>query len=309
MPRQTHVSTSRSRGVSGWVAAGARASASSRRPAAFGSITASPSCAARIARTTSCGGGRLEQVAGGAGAHGGQELLVVAEARQHDHARLRPRLADLLHRPDAVEPRHLEVHQHDVRREPRRLGDRLDAVARLADDLDPLLQAEERAEPLADDLVVVDDEHADRAQPSGASSRTVVPAPAAESIASRPPSRRARSSIELSPSRRDADAARLRVEADRRRRATSSTSRPSAVAEPEHDPARARVAGSRSAAPPARSAAARGRGRRRAGGTPSSSSAISGAPSWTRRSTSTCLRSVVASPSRSSSGGRSSRIR
>ena len=36
------------------------------------------------------------------------------------------------------------------------------AVGGLADDLDPVLELEERAQPLAHDRVVVDDEHADR---------------------------------------------------------------------------------------------------------------------------------------------------
>src|SRR5262249_18366876 len=144
-------------------------------------------------------------------------------------------LPDPPHRLDPVELRHHEVHQDDIRREPDGLLDRGGAVGGLADDLDPLLQAEEGAQPLADDLVVVGDHHANRATAerhgqackvhdadgrarnprvltaapprvaygaSGASSRTVVPAPAAESIESRPPTRRARSSIELSPIRR-----------------------------------------------------------------------------------------------------------
>ena len=120
-----------------------------------------------------------------------------------------------------------------------------------------------------------------------------MPAPGAERIVSRPPSRAARSSIEVSPSRRDAQAGIVRVEAD------------AVVGDLEHEPAvvavqpdarRARRprAGARSAAPPARSGAPRRRasGRR---GTPSArSSSISRC--WRRRSTSTCLRSALAEP-------------
>ena len=124
----------------------------------------------------------------------------------------------------------------------------------------PVLQLEERPQPLAHDGVVVDDEDADRSH--AASSRTVVPAPGAERISSRPPSRRARSSIEVSPSRRERSSGSAGIEAravvGRPRARAGSPSRP----QPHHDPRRRPRGGPRSAAPPARPAAPRGRGAR-----------------------------------------------
>jgi hypothetical protein len=65
------------------------------------------------------------------------------------------------HRGDAVEARHDEVHEHDVRMQPCRRLERFLAVRRLPCDLDALLELEERAQAVADDGVVVDDEDAD----------------------------------------------------------------------------------------------------------------------------------------------------
>ena len=63
---------------------------------------------------------------------------------------------------DAVEVRHHQIHDHDVR--PELLGtlDGLAAVGRLADDLDVVVQLEEIAHPATDHRVVVDEEDADR---------------------------------------------------------------------------------------------------------------------------------------------------
>ena len=73
--------------------------------------------------------------------------------------------APLLEQPprrlDAVELGHADVHQDDVRLEPPGLGDRLDAVRRLADDLDVLLRLEDHAEARPDERLVVDDQDAE----------------------------------------------------------------------------------------------------------------------------------------------------
>ena len=88
----------------------------------------------------------LEQVAGRSRAHGGQQLVVVEEGRQHDHARAWIPLPEAVERGDPVDPRHDEVEQDHVGVEPLRLAQRLLAVFRLADDLDLVLELEERAQ-------------------------------------------------------------------------------------------------------------------------------------------------------------------
>ena len=122
----------------------------------------------------------LEQVAGGARAQRREELVVVAEAGQHDHPRAGAPQA--LERADAVEPRHHEVEQDHVRVGARGGVDGGLAVAGLGDDLDVVLEVEERAQALAHDRVVVGEQDADHA---GTSSRTVVPAPSVESTLQR----------------------------------------------------------------------------------------------------------------------------
>ena len=120
-----------------------------------------------------------------------------------------------------------------------------------------------------------------------------------------PPSRWARSSIEVSPSRRERSSGSA-GRSPRRRRLTSSTSRPSR--RPSRTP---RCAGAgvadgvlqRLLGDAQDLAVARARRRPRA-----SSISTSISTRCSRRSISTCLRSAPHSPSRSSSGGRSSRI-
>ena len=76
------------------------------------------------------------------------------------------RRAQLAHGADAVQPRHHQVHQDDVGRSALGLAHGRLAVGRLAHDLDAVLELEERAQPLADDGVVVDDQDADRQAPA-----------------------------------------------------------------------------------------------------------------------------------------------
>ena len=73
----------------------------------------------------------------------------------------------LAHRADAVAPWHHQVHQDHVGVELGGALERLVAVGRLADDLEALLEREERPQPLAHDRVVVDDQDADRVRPLG----------------------------------------------------------------------------------------------------------------------------------------------
>ena len=104
----------------------------------------------------------LQEVARRAGLDGRQESVVLGEARQDDHARVRQLLPKLAHRSHAVQHRHDKVHQDHIRREPLGLGDRLPAVLGLPHHLDPVLQLEERAQPLAHHGVVVHEHHTDR---------------------------------------------------------------------------------------------------------------------------------------------------
>ena len=101
---------------------------------------------------------------------------------------------------DAVDARHDEVDERDVGLQARDRLHRLLAVGGLPHDVDVVLQGEEAPQPLAHDRVVVGDEDADH---RGTSRTMVVPAPGCDSMLSVPPSARARSSIEVRPSRRE----------------------------------------------------------------------------------------------------------
>ena len=67
----------------------------------------------------------------------------------------------LTRRLDPVDLGHADVHEDDVRLQAQRLGDRLDAVRGLADDLDVLLGLEDHAKAGAHERLVVDDEDAE----------------------------------------------------------------------------------------------------------------------------------------------------
>ena len=103
----------------------------------------------------------LEQVAGGAGPDGRQDRVVVLVHGQHDDLDVRVPPGDEAGGLDPVEVGHLDVHDDDVR---LGLGDqvqRLAAVARRADHLDAVQRAEQGDQPVAHDLVVVDDQDLD----------------------------------------------------------------------------------------------------------------------------------------------------
>src|SRR3954470_10295929 len=242
----------------------------------------------------------LEQVAHRARPHRREHLVLVDEAREDDHARVRPLGANAPDGLDAVDARHDEVHERDVGRQARHRLHRLLAVRGLPHDLDVVLEGQEGAQALADDGVVVGDEHADH---RGTSSTTVVPAPGRESMLSVPPRAQARSSIEVRPRRRE-----------RRPGSSGSKPTPSSATATRRWPSiaaswtstrrawawrrafwRASWAMRRTSAAPVRGSASPARLR-------------ATASPWTLCRTSTCLRSAVASPSLSASGGRSSKI-
>ena len=99
---------------------------------------------------------------------------------------------------DAVAARHAQVHQHDVRPQPVGERERLVAVGRRADDLDPGEQPEQGGESFADDALVVGDQDADGCVHAGTHSSTRNPLPVGPAV-SVPPSSSARSRMPVSP--------------------------------------------------------------------------------------------------------------
>src|SRR6202011_5242142 len=73
------------------------------------------------------------------------------------------------------------------------------AVAAVAHDLDPLLLAEQEAEALADEVVVVDNEDPDHVGAPGSETRSSVPRPGRLLMATEPPSSWIRSAISFRP--------------------------------------------------------------------------------------------------------------
>ena len=108
----------------------------------------------------------LEQVRvpGGAVAQQGDGVVGVVVLREHHHAGARVALAQRLGRVDALAleaRRHPDVGDQHLRR--GRLGSRDQAVVVVGgpDDVEVGLEREQRAHPLADDHVVVGEEHGD----------------------------------------------------------------------------------------------------------------------------------------------------
>jgi hypothetical protein len=106
--------------------------------------------------------GPVQQDARGAGGAGAEDVLVDLEGSDDHDARLGGGGEHLAGRRDPVHLRHADVHQHDVGGKPPRRLDRGEAVGRLAHHLDRLVAREDRLNPSAHQLVVVDDEDPDR---------------------------------------------------------------------------------------------------------------------------------------------------
>jgi hypothetical protein len=107
--------------------------------------------------------GLLHDVAAGAGAQGGEDLLVFHVPGEDEHLGLRGAAADLAGGLEAVEAGHHHVHEDDVGVELLDGVEGFAAVAGIADDFDFLLVLEEHAEGLAEHRVVIDDEDLDAA--------------------------------------------------------------------------------------------------------------------------------------------------
>ena len=123
------------------------------------------------------GGGVLEEVAGGAGSEGGEEVGVGAEGREDEDFGGIGMPADLGGGGDAVEDGHADVHQDDVGVKVADGVDCLTAVGCLADELHRRGSAEHAGQTGSDERVVVHQE-----QPDGRTHAVIV-----GSTAARPP--------------------------------------------------------------------------------------------------------------------------
>src|SRR5690606_6860462 len=113
-----------------------------------------------------------------------------------------PRAREATGRLDAVEARHADVEQADIRPQRAGEGHRLLPVGRLPDDRDARIGVEDHAEAGAHDLLVVGDHdadaHADAAR-SGSTAVTAQPPPARGPATQVPPSPSARSTMPAMP--------------------------------------------------------------------------------------------------------------
>jgi hypothetical protein len=106
--------------------------------------------------------GVLQQVADRARVERRGDAHVVRERGEHEHRRTHAQAGDPARRLDAVDARHLEVHEHDVRLAVEGQVDRLLAVGGHADHLDVGHAGEQAVQARAYEVVVVDDEDPDR---------------------------------------------------------------------------------------------------------------------------------------------------
>ena len=107
------------------------------------------------------GGGLLEEKSHRPGVDRVFHVGVVVVGGKHQHLGPGLGLEDLAGGLEAVEPGHGDVHQHHVRAEFLRHGDRLPPVLRLAHDLQVGIESQHHAESLADDHVVLCQQHGD----------------------------------------------------------------------------------------------------------------------------------------------------
>ena len=129
----------------------------------------SPRPASSTAWTSSLRRHVLEQVAGGAEAQRGVEVVVALGDREDQHLDAGMALAQRGACLEARQLGHVEVEQDDVGGAALGQGQGLAPVAGQAGDLDALVGAQQRRGPLAHQAVVVDHEHGDR--PVGPSHR------------------------------------------------------------------------------------------------------------------------------------------
>ena len=97
----------------------------------------------------------LEYDTGSTQLHGLDELVLIVRRRQHNDPRLIFDGLQTLQGGQAVQPRHLEVQQEDVRRILLEHIEHLPAVLSLRDDFEILLQGQQLTETVSKDGVVV----------------------------------------------------------------------------------------------------------------------------------------------------------
>ncbi len=114
-----------------------------------------------MARRSSGRGRVLEQVARGAGTERREHVAVAVVGRQHEHPRRRTALRECLDRLETADTGHPQVHEDDVGRERVHERERLGAVGGFAHDLEVRLRGQHAPEAVANDRVIVGDEHAD----------------------------------------------------------------------------------------------------------------------------------------------------
>src|SRR3954471_18787370 len=152
------------------------------------------------------GGTALEQEAAGAGAKRADDGIVLVEGREDEHASVGYPCDQLAGRSDAVHLWHSDVHQHDIGVVVWRAAQRDVAVLGLGDDVERRVAGDDQAQATADEVVVVDQHHADRAVrfghgalgPWGSVARTSKRSPTRRA-SSVPPSSAARSRIPVRP--------------------------------------------------------------------------------------------------------------
>ena len=115
--------------------------------------------------------GVLEEEPARAGLDGGRHPVLVDEAGQRDDLDLGMARLDLGGRRDPVHDRHQQVHDDDVRAQRLDRGQRLDAVLRLADHLEVVVEREEVAHAAADHRVVVGEQDPDPVAPRQGAAR------------------------------------------------------------------------------------------------------------------------------------------
>lgn len=116
----------------------------------------------------------------------GEDVLVQIEGGQHQHADL----GSLREQPagglDAVQPRHPDIHEHDVRSGLERLLDTLYAIAGLSDD-DETGSFQDHREADPHQFLIVGYDNTRHAATMGRVARTMKPRPAWDEVSSWPP--------------------------------------------------------------------------------------------------------------------------
>jgi hypothetical protein len=147
--------------------------------------------------------GVFEQEPAGAGPQRGEDVFVEAEVGEdHDAHAFQPRVrGDLPGGLEAVQHRHLNVHQRDVRAVLGGQPHRLQPVGGLGGHLDVVFGVQQRADAAADQRLVISQQHPDHdGARAGSSARTRKPPASRGPARSRPPSAVTRSRMPMRPS-------------------------------------------------------------------------------------------------------------